>query len=152
MCFQPNLFFQTSLWVIQILKRMHLDWCRSSFIARFMETGGIVKPHFWSQITPYNFPIGVKNYMTPLTFYHCIHLPVHWCEQLLCSSPWSETYYKFMQQIVEFRWFVLLSRVQGKIYVVTNETFPNLLFSTLCTQFNSKNLFGMNFCLEIGAS
>ena len=57
-----------------------------------------------------------------------------------------------MQQIVEFRWFVLLSRVQGKIYVVTNETFPNLLFSTLCTQFNSKTLFGMNFCLEIGAN
>ena len=51
-----------------------------------------------------------------------------------------------MQQIVEFRWFVLLSGVQKKMYVVTNETFPNLLFATLFTQF--KNIFGKYFRLQ----
>ena len=51
-----------------------------------------------------------------------------------------------MQKIVTFRWFVLLSRVQGKNYLATSETFPNLLFSTLTFQYT--NALSKGFCSE----
>ncbi len=93
------------LCVRQLFKRMHFRSCLRPFISMLTKATAVVKSHFWLKIIATTSPKKLKTKTISLTFYFHTFLRFK-ADNFHCFSSRSETYYKIVQQIVEFRWLI----------------------------------------------